>query len=133
MAERLQQLLLTGVDYEIEQLEERLRQAMLASDVSTLEQLLDDELVFTMHTGMLLGKAADLQTHASGQLRIAELVPAQQKIQVRGNTAIVTVQMRVSGTFSGASFSEALRYTRVWQRLDGSWRVVAGHASVVTD
>ena len=132
MALRRQHLLLEGVVHEIEQLEERLLQAMLASDVSTLDQLLDDELVFTMHTGVLLGKKTDLEMHGSGQLRMAELVPAQQRIQVRGDTAIVTVQMRVSGTFSGGSFSQALRYTRVWQRLDDSWRVVAGHASVVS-
>jgi len=44
----------------IENLEEKLRHAMLTSDVSALDELIADDLVFTMHTGQVVNKQFDL-------------------------------------------------------------------------
>ena len=38
----------------IETLEEKLRQAMLNGDVQVLDELIADDLIFTMHTGLVI-------------------------------------------------------------------------------
>ncbi|MGV0029031.1 nuclear transport factor 2 family protein [Phormidesmis priestleyi] len=40
----------------IETLEESLRQAMLNSDISALDELIADDLVFTLPTGLVIDK-----------------------------------------------------------------------------
>lgn len=59
-------------DTAIENLEERLRQAMLNSDVLTLDELIAEDLLFTMHTGLLINKQADLEAYRSGRQKLTE-------------------------------------------------------------
>ncbi|MDZ7963045.1 MAG: nuclear transport factor 2 family protein [Aulosira sp. DedQUE10] len=117
----------------IEQLEERLRQAMLKSDVSALEELIADDLVFTTHTGELIDKQTDLEAHRSDIQKLVLFQGQQQRVQLYGNTAVVTVKMEVAGTFEGEAFVGIYRYTRVWAQSQpqGNWQVVAGHVSQV--
>ena len=115
----------------VSELEERLRQAMLASDVDRLDMLIDDDLLFTTQTGAVVGKAADLNAHRSGQLRLTTLDPSDQRVLFAGETAVVSVLMDVAGTYEGEPFAGAYRYTRVWGHAGGAWRVVAGHMSAV--
>ena len=116
---------------EISQLEDRLRQAMLTSDVSTLDELIADTLVFTMIDGSVLGKEADLAAHRSRMLKIASLEPSDRHIQTYGNVAIVAVRMHMRGTYAGSDFEGVNRYTRVWLRTRGHWQIIAGHVSPV--
>ncbi|RCJ42006.1 hypothetical protein A6770_35565 [Nostoc minutum NIES-26] len=116
----------------IEQLEERLRQAMLKNDVSTLEELIANDLVFTTHTGELIDKQTDLEAHRSPIQKLVLLQAQQQRVQLYGNTAVVTVKMEVAGTLEGKAFAGIYRYTRVWaSQPQENWQVVAGHVSEV--
>ena len=54
------------VETQIINIEERLRQAMLASNVSVLNELLAPEIIITNHLGQLLEKQDDLAAHESG-------------------------------------------------------------------
>jgi ketosteroid isomerase-like protein len=108
-----------------------LRQAQLASDVSALERLVDDALVFTGPDGIVYGKQDDLEAHRRGLVRITRLEPSEERIQRFGKIAIVNVRMEMSGTFQGASFAGPFRYTRVWYARPDGWRIVAGHVSAV--
>ncbi|WP_193198969.1 nuclear transport factor 2 family protein [Nostoc sp. MG11] len=119
----------------IEQLEEKLRQAMLKNDVSALEELIADEVVFTTHTGELIDKQMDLEAHRSDIQKLVLLQSKQQRVQLYGNTAVVTVKMEVAGTYEGKAFADIYRYTRVWvqSQPQGNWQVVAAHVSQVLD
>ena len=116
---------------EISRLEDKLRQAMLTSDVSTLDELIADTLVFTMIDGSVMGKEADLTAHRSGVLKIASLEPSDKQIQTYGDVAIVAVRMQMRGTYLGSDFEGVNRYTRVWLRTQGRWQIIAGHVSPV--
>lgn len=48
---------------QIKRSEAELQQAMLDSNVKALDRLLDDDLTFTNHLGMVLGKQDDLTAH----------------------------------------------------------------------
>jgi ketosteroid isomerase-like protein len=99
--------------------------------VRELDRLLDDSLVFTGPNGAVYGKKDDLDAHRRGLIRIARLVPSEERIQQFGDIAVVSVRMEMAGTFEGAAFAGPFRYTRVWRKKENGWRVVAGHVSAV--
>lgn len=119
---------------EIEAVEVALQQAMIASDVSTLDQLLADDLVFTNHLGQPMTKQDDLAAHRSGTMVINQLEPSDQQIKMLGDIAVVTVAARIVGTFADSPFEQTLRFTRVWWAVSpGIWQIIAAHASAVVD
>jgi ketosteroid isomerase-like protein len=120
------------VETQIIKAEERLRLAMLANDVSVLNELLAPEIIITSHLGELLGKQDDLSAHESGSFEINELKPSEQHIQIHGEVAIVSVRMRLSGSYNGSPTNGDFRYTRVWAvSSNGTWQIVAAHIGMV--
>jgi ketosteroid isomerase-like protein len=118
---------------QILQAEERLRLAMLNSDVNTLNELLAPELIFTNHLGQVLGKQDDLSAHQSGTLKVQVLTPSEQHIQLRENMAIVTVKVHLVGSYAGIASDHDFRFTRVWTLSNsGTWQIIAAHSSIVT-
>ncbi|MGJ3246512.1 MAG: nuclear transport factor 2 family protein [Elainellaceae cyanobacterium] len=118
---------------QIVELEERLRQAMLRSNVAELDALISPTLLFTSHLGQVVSKQQDLDMHRSGVLKLTELIPSDQHIQHHDGFSIVSVQMHLLGSYGDAVVDEQIRYTRVWSASSvGSLHIVAGHASVVS-
>ncbi len=118
----------TTLETQIINAEEQLRQAMLTSDVSVLDQLLAPEIIITSHLGELLGKQDDLAAHASGLIKIQELNPSEQQIQIHGEVAIVSVCMRIVGNYNGSPANGDFRFTRVWAvSANRTWQIVAAH------
>jgi ketosteroid isomerase-like protein len=115
----------------LEELEETLRRAMLASDVATLESLIADDLIFGMHTGAVITKAMDLDAHRSGLLRLIALEPSEQRTARYGDTGVVSVRMHLVGEYDGATFAGSYRYLRVWAREGDRWQVVAGQVTAI--
>ena len=109
--------------------ETALRNAQLAGDIEALDKLLDDKLVFTGPDGLLYGKSDDLDAYRAGMVRIDKLEPSEERVQDFGSIVVVSVRMEMSGSFQGADFAGPFRYTRIWQKQDGGWRIVAGHVS----
>jgi uncharacterized protein (TIGR02246 family) len=117
-------------DSEIAALEGELRNAQLAADVSTLDRLIDDDLLFTGPTGELATKADDLAAHRSGVVRFRSHDPEDMHIRkVGSDVAVVALRTRLVVEVHGVTHRGTFRYTRVWQRRDGRWRIVAGHVS----
>jgi ketosteroid isomerase-like protein len=120
------------VETQIINVEEQLRLAMLASDVSVLNELLAPDIIITSHLGELLGKQDDLAAHESGLFQINELNPSEQKIQIYGDVAIVLVRMQLSGSYKGNPANGDFRYTRVWAvSSPGNWNIVAAHIGTI--
>jgi ketosteroid isomerase-like protein len=121
-----------SVEVQIADAEDRLMQAMRDSDVGALDDLLAQDLVFTNHLGQLVGKDDDLAAYRSGALEIRELKPSEQKIQTRGEAAIVSVRVQLKGTYSGNPANGDFRFTRVWVlSRDKKWQVAAAHSCVI--
>ncbi|MEO1093651.1 MAG: nuclear transport factor 2 family protein [Cyanobacteria bacterium J06638_28] len=117
---------------QIVEIEERLRQAMLTSNVTELDALIAPGLIFTNHLGQLVSKQQDLDMHRSGIFQLTALTPAEQKIQLHEGFAIVSVQMHLLGSYDGTAVDEQIRFTRVWATSStGSLQIMAGHGSVV--
>lgn len=118
-------------DASVQACEEALRQAQLASDVSVLDRLLDDALIFTGPDGALYEKQDDLDAHRNGAIRITRLEPSDESVLHFVGITVVSVRMEMSGTYRGAAFAGPFRYTRVWCVRPEGWRIVAGHVSPV--
>ena len=115
----------------IENLEEKLRQAMLTSDVAVLDELIADDLVWTMHTGMVVNKQFDLEMHSSGMFKFTSLNISDRQIHLYGDCVVVTLKVDAAGIYNSQAFSETYRFTRVWVQRQKRWQIVAGHVSQV--
>ncbi|HEY5455963.1 MAG TPA: nuclear transport factor 2 family protein [Acidothermaceae bacterium] len=110
-------------------LEEQLRQAMLTSDLEVLDALIDPDLLFVLADGTVVDKQADVHAHRSGHVRITQLDPSDQRIDVHNSAAVVTVMMAATGSFGGVPFQGRYRYLRFWCETATGWRVVGGSMS----
>ncbi|HAS46443.1 MAG TPA: DUF4440 domain-containing protein [Microscillaceae bacterium] len=111
---------------QIEEQEMQLLQAMQTSDIALLDQLIHPQLQFTTPTGQVVTKTMDLENYRSGSMTIAAMSPSDQKIQIIGQDAIVTVKIDMEGEFLGQAFKGAFRFTRFWKLVDNQWQVVGG-------
>jgi ketosteroid isomerase-like protein len=113
--------------------EERLQRAMMDSDVAALDELIAPDLMFTNHMGQVVSKEDDLDAHRAGLLKIDGMMPSGRRIVVISeNVAVVSVLMRISGSYMETPVGGAFRYTRVWQQSpEGAWKIVAGHSCIV--
>ncbi|WP_313621824.1 nuclear transport factor 2 family protein [Achromobacter sp.] len=117
----------------IQQAEERLRQAMLASDIAALEILLDPSLLFVNHMGWSVTREDDLDAHRSGLLKIHALDLSEQNVLPQGDCAVVSVLARISGSYNGVPANGTFRFMRTWARdaATDNWRVIAASSVMV--
>lgn len=118
---------------QIQQLAERLRAAMLTSNLAELDALLADDLLAVGPDGRLVGKAEDLAAHRSGQVRILAIEPVDMVIRPVADTVIVFARMALQVMVAGQSVVGHYRYTRVWTGQTGNWQISAAHISAVPD
>ena len=117
---------------DIVEAESRIRRAQLDADVSALDELISDELLFTGPTGEVGTKSADLEAHASGAVRFREHHPEELRArQVSDDVVVTAMRARLIVEVGGTTVRGSYRYTRIWARENGKWRVVGGHVSEV--
>jgi hypothetical protein len=117
---------------QIIELEERLRQAMLHSDVVELDALIAPELLFTNHLGQVFSKGDDLDAHRTGQFKFTELTPSERQIQLNDGFTVVSVLMHIVGSYEGTPVEQNIRFTRIWAiSTSNSIQIIAGHTSEI--
>jgi ketosteroid isomerase-like protein len=131
----VQAVLVGDPDPEIVSLETQIRAAQLAADVTALDRLIADELLFTGPDGQLGTKSMDLEAHGSGAIRFRAHEPEELRIRrVGADVAVTSLRARLAVEVAGTTHRGTYRYTRVWGRESGGvWRVVAGHVCEVSD
>jgi ketosteroid isomerase-like protein len=100
--------------------------AMKNADVSTLEKMLHDDLLFNLPDGQTITKELDLASHRSGKMKIEVLEASDQIINIIGETAVVVVTVLLKGTHDNESLGGVFRYIRVWKQFGESLKVIAG-------
>ncbi len=118
---------------QIREYEERLRVAMLHSDVAELDALIDDALLFVGPDGGVYTKVDDLALHRSGAQRLSQADWQVVELRSYGTTCVTVVTAQLSGTLMGAPFSGLFRYVRTWVQQEAGWRVVAGSVSALAE
>lgn len=113
--------------------ERRLQAAQLASDVDALTELMDDAVRFTAPDGNLYTKQDDLRVHESGQQVLTRVEEEDLQILATEHTGITWFLGTLEGTVGGEPFAARMRYTRTWIHDQGGWRILAAHATILTD
>jgi ketosteroid isomerase-like protein len=130
---RMASALVGTPDNEMITLEARLRAAQLNADIVALDALISDDLLFTGPDGQIGTKAQDLAAHQSGLVRFREHEPEELRVRRVGtDVAVAALKARLAVEVAGALIRGTHRYTRVWARENGQWRVVGGHVSAVS-
>jgi ketosteroid isomerase-like protein len=115
------------IETQIRECEARLYTAMSASDVSELDMLIADDLLFVGPTGELATKAMDLEVHRTGGTQFHEFVPKELEIRVWSENFVLTsAKIFLSGTYLGNAFAGDYRYMRVWRKDKKGWQIVGG-------
>ena len=129
----LDRVLVGRADPEIVVLEARLRMAQLGADLTALDDLISDDLLFTGPDGQLGSKVQDLEAYRSGTVKFIEHVPEELRIRrVSADVSISALRAQLTVDVAGSLSRGTYRYTRIWAREDDqAWRVVGGHVSLV--
>jgi ketosteroid isomerase-like protein len=56
---------------------------------------------------------------------------SEPRVRLYGNTALVTTEVKTSGTFQGKPFDVTERQTDVWLWKDGGWKCVLTHETKI--
>jgi ketosteroid isomerase-like protein len=106
-------------------LESRRYRAMCEADVATLEELIADSLVYTHSYGGADSKASYLDGIRSKKWVYQAVERPIEDIQVHGDCAVVTGQVRIALLSSGQPKKLNSRFTNVWVKGAKGWQMVA--------
>jgi len=106
--------------------EQALLAAMQSADLEALNALLHEDLRFMLPNGQSITKSMDLETYASGGMKISSLVASNLEIQILGDSAVVTVNLAMKGQFFEQALDGDYAVLRVWKLSGEQWKVIAG-------
>lgn len=115
----------------IERLEQMCQQAELTANTAVLDTMLSDDYLGIYGDGTLATKAETLDSFKDGTTRFSQIHSWDRKIRVFGSTAVVVSKAQVVGTHDGESLNGTYRYTRVYHRHNGAWKIVSFEASAI--
>jgi len=100
--------------------------AIKNANVTALEELLHDDLLFNLPDGQTITKEFDLEAYRSGKMKIDALEASDQLINIIHDTAVVSVAILLKGTYNQEPIKGNFRYIRVWKQCDEKLKVIAG-------
>jgi ketosteroid isomerase-like protein len=103
--------------------------AHLRSDAPALDHLWADELVAIVPKMTPLPKQDALAFLRSGRMKFLRYESSDLAVRVYGDAAVATGRLLRSRELGGQTLQDNWRFTKVYIRRAGQWRVVAFHAS----
>ncbi|HUG13039.1 MAG TPA: nuclear transport factor 2 family protein [Opitutaceae bacterium] len=121
------------IETEIRILEEQEVQAVLAHDAATLERLWDKTYVVHNPEGRIVLAGARVEDRPLFQNTRASFVREVEIIVANGDVVFSMGSEIVTSPVGSANAGAVIkrRYTNVWMRKDGAWKMVARHANKV--
>lgn len=116
---------------EILNLENKLYKAMKSRDTEVLDNLLHTDLLFIIPDGQTITKEMDLQSYHKGNLKLAEITPKVEELNIIEDLAIITLQMELKGDYNNEPFEAKYRYIRFWKKFPEGIKVVGGSAIAI--
>ena len=115
----------------IRELESRRFRAMIEADAIALQALLADSMVYTHSSASTDGKASYIAGVKSKKWQYRQIDRPVEDIQVHGDTAVVTGQVRIDILIDGKPRIMNSRYTDVWVKGPGGWQMVAWQSTPI--
>ena len=117
---------------EIRSLELKMLDCYKHRQVEVFAAVLDEDFVITFEDGSTYSKTGYLSYSASASTHVEVAEISEMKIRMHGEAAIVTGIYHEKGVDSQRTYDYHDRFTDVWMKESGKWRLVAAHYSVPT-
>ncbi|HEY6843745.1 MAG TPA: nuclear transport factor 2 family protein [Thermoanaerobaculia bacterium] len=114
---------------EIRKVDRERIQAQVNADAAALDRIYADDFIGVGPSGTVRTKKEVLSDFTSGSLKFASITTDDVRIRVYGNAAVETGLSTMKGRDAGKVVPEENRFTRVWIKEAGRWRLVANHYS----
>jgi ketosteroid isomerase-like protein len=119
----------TAVVEQIRKADQERIQAQIHADAAALDRLYADDFIGIGPSGTVRTKKEVLADFASGSLKFQSIVTDEVRIRVYGDAAVETGLSTMKGQDADKVVPEENRFTRVWIKQGGRWRLVANHYS----
>jgi ketosteroid isomerase-like protein len=114
------------------ELERQGREATLKNDIEANDRLLADNWLNINPDGSVTTKAQLMELLKAGTFKITSIENAEVTIRTYGDAAIVNGLSTTKRAGQGNEIiSRQVRFTRVYARTRGRWRVVSAHNTLV--
>jgi uncharacterized protein (TIGR02246 family) len=119
------------VEQAIRKLDDERIQAQIHADAAALERIYADDFIGVGPSGTVRTKPQVISDFTSGELRFQSITTDDVRVRVYGNAAVETGRSIMSGQDKGNTVPHNTRFTRVWIKQQGRWRLVANHYSSI--
>jgi uncharacterized protein (TIGR02246 family) len=120
----------SSVEQAIRQVDKERIQAQISADAVALDRIYADDFIGVGPSGTVRTKAQVISDFTSGSLKFQSITTAEVQVRVYENTAVETGLSTMSGQDKGKAVPRDTRFTRVWVKQKGQWRLVANHYSL---
>ena len=118
-----------NVEQVIRRLDDERIQAQVHADATALDRIYADDFVGVGPSGTVRSKPQVIADFTSGDLKFQSITTDEVQVRVYGNTAVETGRSTMIGQDKGKAVPRDNRFTRVWVKQQGRWRLVANHYS----
>jgi len=120
----------SNIEQVIRQLDGERIQAQIGADTVALDRIYADDFIGVGPSGTVRTKKQVILDFTSGTLRFQSITTDEVQVRVYENTAVETGLSTMDGQDKGKTVPRNTRFTRVWVKQQGFWRLVANHYSV---
>jgi hypothetical protein len=106
-------------------------QAQIDADTLTLNRIYADNFIGVGPSGTVRTKPQVISDFTLGGLKFQSITTDDVLIRVYGNTAVETGRSTMIGQDNNKVVPRDNRFTRVWVKQHGSWKLVANHYSLL--
>ena len=122
----------SSVEQAIRQLDNERIQAQIGADAVALDRIYAADFIGVGPSGTVRTKAQVISDFTSGDLKFQSITTDEVQVRVYENTAVETGISTMSGQDKGKAVPRDTRFTRVWVKQQGRWRLGANHYSSQT-
>ena len=120
-----------SVEQTIRRLDDERIQAQIHADAAALERIYADDFIGIGPSGTVRTKPQVISDFTSGELKFQSITTDDVQVRVYGSTAVETGRSTMNGQDKGKAVPRDNRFTRVWVKRQGRWRLVANHYSLL--
>ena len=117
------------VDQVIREVDHERIQAQIGADAAALERIYAHDFIGIGPSGTVRTKAQVIADFTSGDLTFQSITTDDVRVRVYQNTAVETGRSTMIGQDKGKVVPRDNRFTRVWIKQQGRWRLVSNHYS----
>src|ERR1700704_3475319 len=119
----------TSVEEVIRKLDDERIQAQIHADATALDRIYAADFIGVGPSGRVRTKPQVISDFTSGDLKFQSITTDEVQVRVYENTGVETGLSTMIGQDRGKAVPRDNRFTRVWVKQQGHWRLVLNHYS----